>query len=494
MTVAVASCSLEQIFNSQPIVASDGNDNFTIHGQLTIPEYQRPYRWTEVQIESLLKDYQYYLDDIAVNNADYCYYLGSVILHQSEGSACLNIIDGQQRLTTLALIAHVQSMQNDQQFDLSLTYDSPESQQQIMHNLAWLEDKQSNMPNKLAHFDINKINLTLVVTRSEDDAYRFFETQNTGGVRLSGPDIIKAHHLRAVDRGKQNEFAKKWEALGDLNPVVGALLKGRYWQKLNNREVPSHRQPHRVRNIVVKELGESTGKGDDIAFGRFERVYLQDGGQVDKQAQQGYEMRQPLNGGINTIHYLTYFEELRAKYLTTDVKALQSGVQLSSFHHFYQQLICKLDGCSYLKGLYDSCLLLYISQFGEQQLDIAAIKLFRVVYSARVSNQKAVRETSISAFVRENPVLDWIAVSYTPQMCFDYLNLFKLSVDPANLTPEKPSVKKRFVFRVLRYFNITVDDDLTAEMLATEFAKHLNHVILSVNLRNITEDKEVKHA
>lgn len=487
MSVAVASCTLAEIFNQQTIKASDGSK---ITGALTIPEYQRPYRWGDVQIKKLLSDYQLYLDDIAQSDAEYGYYLGSVILHQSAENGCLNIIDGQQRLTTLALIAFVQSLaktdsglnsEEQSSFELQLSYDSPESQQQIMQNLAWL---QSNAASQIAAFDAAKINLTLVVTRSEDDAYRFFETQNTGGVRLGGPDIIKAHHLRAIDRNSQNAFASKWEALGDLNPVVGALVKGRYWQNLNNRQVPSHRQPHLVRSAIVSELGESTGKGSDIAYGRFERTYLPDGGQIDKQAQQGYELRQPLNSGINTIHYLSYFEGLRHKYLPDDDKrtnSAQSDQLLDQFFSFYQNLICKLDGCSFLKGLYDTALLSYISQFGEQQLDVAAKKLFRVIYSPRVSNQKAVRESSISAFVRDYPVLDWIAASYTPSMCFEYLDRFIFKTDPANLAADKNSVKKRFIAKVLKHFEIELEPDLSAQALANEYTAQLDDIILSLD-------------
>ncbi|MBB1335235.1 MULTISPECIES: DUF262 domain-containing protein [unclassified Pseudoalteromonas] len=508
MSVIVASCTLAQLFSKESIVSANETE---IHGELAIPEYQRPYRWGEVQITKLLSDYQLFLNDLTQSDAAYGYYLGSVILHQSADNGQLNIIDGQQRLTTLALIAYVQSLGNQPSeqdvFELNLSYDSPESQQQIIKNLTWLQEWLQSNASQIVTFDANKINLTLVVTRSEDDAYRFFETQNTGGVRLSGPDIIKAHHLRAIARQNQNEFAAKWEALGDLNPVVGSLVKGRYWQKLYNRNVPSHRQPHLVRSAVVNELGESTGKGDDIAFGRFERAYLPDGGQIDKQAQQGYELRQPLNSGINTIHYLSYFEQLRSKYLIDPFKnnkvknnkvknknviaktSVQGGNQgentLARFSHFYQNLICELDGCSYVKGLYDTALLIYISQFGEQQLDIAAKKLFRVIYSPRVSNQKAVRENSISAFVRDNPVLDWIAASYTPNMCFDYLDRFSFKTDPANLAVDKNSVKKRFIFNVLKHFGIEVIETESAQTLANTYTVQLDAYILSLGTETV---------
>lgn len=478
MSVRVASTSLQLIFDAEPIPASDGPD---ITGTLVIPEYQRPYRWTEVQIKRLLQDYQHYLNDVSrVEASDrYGYYLGSIILHQSDDGS-LNIIDGQQRLTTLALIAFVQSVQTGSPADFKLIYDSPESQQQILHNIKWLQDINDE---SITQFDANKINLTLVVTRSEDDAYRFFETQNTGGVRLSGPDIIKAHHLRAIEKSAQNQLASKWESLGDLNQVVGSLVKGRYWQNLNSRSVPSHRKPSAVRDVIVDELGEATGKGDDIAFGRVVRTYQADGGKLDMQAQQGYEMRQPLNEGVNSIHYLTYFESLRVKYLVEGGTVNNEVSHLTEFNRFYHGLVCHLGGCSFLKALFDSCLLLYISQFGEQHLALAAKKIFRVVYAPRVSNRKSVREDSIPAFIRENPVLDWIAASYTPETCFSFFDHFKLVVDTDNLKPQDNTTKKRFVNEVLGHFDASTKGKRRSKYLANHYVKTLDEKVRFVSTK-----------
>lgn len=467
MSVSVVSCSLKQLFNGDCLYASNGK---SIQGELTIPEYQRPYRWQIAQISRLLKDYAEYLIE-KDNTPELPFYLGSVILHQDEKSASLNIIDGQQRLTTLALIAFIQ----DQHQHLNLSYKSPESQQQILHNLYWLNKNREH----LSIVEFGDINLTLVVTQSVDDAYRFFETQNTGGVRLAGPDIIKAHHLRAIEKCKQSQFASLWEGLGNLNPVVGSLIKGRHWQDLNFRQVPSHRQPQLMRDAIVTELAEHTGQGRDIGYGRIIRTFQSDGSQLLQQPQQGYELRQPLNAGINTVHYLAYFESLRAKYLSGNATGL------TEFNSFYNGLITQLDGCSYLKNLFDTCLLLYVSQFGEQQLYIAARKLFRVVYSPRVSNQKSVRELSISSFLKGTPVLDWIANSYTPLMCFDYLDQFVLKVDPANLQEEFNSVKRRFVLDVREFFSLEVD--LTE--LAEQFAQKLDHEIKGITLEGLVNVK-----
>ncbi|EUC70013.1 hypothetical protein Y017_11365 [Alcanivorax sp. 97CO-5] len=446
MTVQVATCSAAQLFSGcllpghspalDAIVTSDGA---TVTGELTIPEYQRPYCWQDTQLHGLLLDIESHVVRKADGDIELPYYLGSLILHQEAGK--LNIIDGQQRITTLALMACL--LDPGLPLVEGLVYEHPTSQQQIKHNLKWLRDRLDRVRNWI---DFNNLQFTLVITQSEDDAYRFFETQNTGGVRLGGPDIIKAHHLRAVDKLHQPQFARQWEALGSLDSTVSALLKGRYWQGVKPRELPPHNQQKRIRDCIVDELAQDTGEGDDIAYGRIRRQ-IGLAGDVSQQAdQQGYEVRQPLNAGVNSIRYLAYFQALHQRYW--DQPELP---HLPGYQQFVEWLK-DLDGCSYLEKLYEACLLLYISQFGENQLELAAKKLFRVVYSRRVSNQKSVRENSIPAFIREQPVLDWIAASYTPEQCFAFLDAFELTVDPSNLGTN--SVKQRFVEAVSDQFGL----------------------------------------
>lgn len=52
MSVQVASCTLQELLNTN----QHAIPNTRIAGQLTIPEYQRPYVWREKQINRLLND------------------------------------------------------------------------------------------------------------------------------------------------------------------------------------------------------------------------------------------------------------------------------------------------------------------------------------------------------------------------------------------------------------------------------------------------------
>ena len=422
LPLAVASVSLAQLFSGQDISDSLGQP---LRGRLRLPEYQRPYRWSSEQVAQLA-------DDLARHRQlapGHDYYLGSLILHQSE-DGWLNIIDGQQRLTSIGimcLLAGVSPLPD-------LSYRAPESRQRIRDNLAELRRK-----NLQAQLELHQVNVTLVVTRSEDDAYRFFETQNSGGVRLSGIDIAKAHHLRAVDEARQNDYGRRWEGLGDLEPVVDCVMRGRHWESLDWRELASRqRQARDWRDQVVAELATATGEsGIDLAYQLA----------VDERVQQEwreqpkrwrYDLRQPLQAGPNSINYLEQFHTLLSRYCPNQ---LADEAHAEPWPRLYVELVTRSDASPFLRKLYDAALALYLSRFGDSRLEEAGLWLFRAVYSLRLSNEKMVRESSVQKFVRENPLLDWLAHSYTHAQVITRLRGFSYQTRPENL--DTASGKKR---------------------------------------------------
>lgn len=456
--IVVASVDVATLLGAKPILGSDGSP---IRGRLIIPEYQRPYRWQVKHLQRLLRDLSEYFSPSAdAVSATHDFYLGSIILHQSRPprmrSDILSIIDGQQRLVSLALLAFVLN-QRDLARGIELT--SPESQACALHNLRWLEQQP------LPAVDFAKVNITLVVTRSEDDAYRFFETQNTGGVRLDGPAILKAYHLRGVPQQEQDNQARRWEAWGSLDGTVDALMKARHWQRLKWRSLASHRQLQRIREEIVAELAERTGQGQDIAY-RTARVCHREQGQC-LQIDSGYAMRQPLNAGTNVIHYVDYFHSLRRALL---VRRDEPG--LAPFHEFYDNLVVQANGSEFLRKLFDCAVLLYVSQFGRGGLLETAYWLFRVIFSPRLTNEKAVRESTAQSFAEHNPVLDWIVSSYTHAELIETLQDFSYV---ASRRLDANSVKYRFVCAVQTYFSMS---PLAAgEALPSDFDSELKQAI-----------------
>lgn len=466
--IVVASTSLAVLLGAESILGSNGH---LISGRLNIPEYQRPYRWQTRHLKRLLDDLSEFFSpaaDVVVPQHDF--YLGSIIVHQTRESGRrkdqLNIIDGQQRLTSMALLAFTLG---ERALANSLSLVAPETQKRAHLNLKWLKQQQLPM------VDFSRVNITLVVTRSEDDAYRFFETQNSGGVRLGGADIIKAHHLRVVSQEDQDDHARRWEAWGDLGALIDAVMKARHWQALNWRELSSQRQPVQAREEVVSELAERTGRGADLAY-RTVTVSHDQNGQTQHMASYGYAMRQPLNAGVNAIHYLAYIQSLRERLLVT-----RSEKGLASFYEFYDVLVVRANGSQFLRKLFDCAVLLYASQFGCRQLPEAGLWLYRVVFAPRVMNEKTVREDTAQSFVRDNPILDWIAGSFSHNQLIETLKAFSYRV--SNRLDDN-SVKYRFVRAVQAYFSIpqVQPGDQLSDAYDNELKQAISHKLETLRL------------
>src|SRR5690554_1887890 len=95
--IIVCSCTVGELFSGCiPIEESESG----LTGSLAIPEYQRPYVWGERQMEKLCCDLSEFYNKYDTGSP--LYYLGSIIIHQ-DGEK-LNIIDGQQRITSLLLL------------------------------------------------------------------------------------------------------------------------------------------------------------------------------------------------------------------------------------------------------------------------------------------------------------------------------------------------------------------------------------------------------
>lgn len=76
---------------------------FSSDYEFAIPDYQRPYTWGTEQATQLLDD----LYDAVDRNPDEPYFLGSVVLVKDANVPQAEVIDGQQRLTTLTILLSV---------------------------------------------------------------------------------------------------------------------------------------------------------------------------------------------------------------------------------------------------------------------------------------------------------------------------------------------------------------------------------------------------
>jgi len=202
---------------------------------IQIPDYQRPYVWTVDKIEALIDD----LDDFFKHSNVYTdngnkYYMGSILLHKKDEKT-YDVIDGQQRLTTLLILDYVMNREKSslilKQEQLQLAFNSPDSQKNIKDNQRYFEKLKNINIQKYASNIFDYLAFSVIITKSQDDAFTFFDTQNNRGVALSPVDFLKSYHLREIkeDEEQQYVFAKIWDSNNQnqfLNRLFGEEENG----------------------------------------------------------------------------------------------------------------------------------------------------------------------------------------------------------------------------------------------------------------------------
>lgn len=191
-------------------------ENQKIEGfKLHIPDYQRPYAWGEKQVETLLND----LKDV-IESDKKSYLLGSLILHKEEQKQngkkqkYLNIVDGQQRLVTLALIC--KALDGKSGFLMQEKFPHSESQKNLQNNYIyikkWFERNQKEVGNfkglLLDPKNKDKIEFVCIVTPNLDDAFIFFDSANSKGKALETYDLVKAYHLSIMNQSGEKSCIK----------------------------------------------------------------------------------------------------------------------------------------------------------------------------------------------------------------------------------------------------------------------------------------------
>lgn len=200
--------------------------------QLCVPEYQRPYKWTAKNSNQLL-------DDIirAKNENKEVYRVGTLILH-SDGKMkdVYNIVDGQQRTITFALL--LKALEETRIDFLSQKLSNNQyNTSNIPNNYCALKRRIDNIIDKkekdnLKEYIINNCELIVVATDDISEAFQFFDSQNARGKKLYPHDLLKAYHLREMnnlENAETEKIVKNWE---DLNQKELASLFQEYLYRI----------------------------------------------------------------------------------------------------------------------------------------------------------------------------------------------------------------------------------------------------------------------
>ena len=141
--------------------------------QLTIPPYQRPYRWQQHHVKQLF-------DDLVRHRHKPAYRLGTVVLHRHGGH---NIVDGQQRLVTLTMLCKALEPDGERRFSLlDHRFVSTVSIRALQRNSALIRHRvqQLSTPDRraLLEFLLKRCEVVCITLGDLGEAFQFFDSHN----------------------------------------------------------------------------------------------------------------------------------------------------------------------------------------------------------------------------------------------------------------------------------------------------------------------------
>ena len=275
-----------------------------------IPDYQRPYAWDEGQCQTLWDD----IFTFAFPDNNYQkfekneeYFLGSIVTFENENNK-KEVIDGQQRLTTLMLLlrafyAKFNNMQDDNskstrdriaqclwktdefgkadlnvlKIDSEVATDndkdeflhilktgivSKEQKSNYAKNYTFFQQKidifLSEYPSYFAYLPARILGnciLLPIEAESQDTALRIFTTLNNRGLPLSDADIFKAQFYKLCNtKSEKDDFIEKWKELEEKSGKIFRPLNGIPMDELFTRYMYFIRSKQGIKSSTTEAL------------------------------------------------------------------------------------------------------------------------------------------------------------------------------------------------------------------------------------------------
>ncbi len=295
-----------------------------------IPEYQRPYAWTDDQVITLFED----LWDFASNQGDEenqrTYFLGTVVSYENEKGE-QEIIDGQQRITSLFLLlraiytklqsAAVKSKEalnfisqiepaiwRTDKLTGEVDYSNILLESRVVNNecnsvlrdilkdgktVEGARDNYSKNYNKFLEMYekaskdnpliiyefiycvLNQAILLPITADTQDTALTIFSTLNDRGLPLSDADIFKAKIYGQLPADKKSEFIDEWKELDERAEYAGESIQSLFYYYmfyLRAQEKDDKTTTPGVRKYYAGTDNKFTRLYDDLLLGNLKKI------------------------------------------------------------------------------------------------------------------------------------------------------------------------------------------------------------------------------
>lgn len=361
---------------------------------LGIPEYQRPYKWSPQSVLTLINDIY-----TAFKNNMLEYRIGTVVLHNTPTQ--LNIVDGQQRLTTLAILFFAINELGINELSSSLLDDKYNqlSSEAIVRNLSVIRkrlmDFEKQELESYSNYLLDHCTVVKIVTKDEQEAFQFFDSQNSRGKELAPHDLLKSYHLREMNDESERlkiDIVNTWESTKQSeleNLFADNLFPLIRWYKNKNGLNYSIKQIDAFKGIKKSNNYNFSiyNKASNLYVEKFnyEGLYELASGKALNQ----FQLTQPLIAGSRFFKYTQHYLNL--------YKTLEKRI----FHSFNEnEIIQSGSGDHYIYNLFINILMFYVDRFNINSLTETRLLFFyKWAYSLRVC-LKAVYRESINKYAR----------------------------------------------------------------------------------------------
>lgn len=403
--------------------------------QLHIPDYQRPYKWHAFHVHQLLDDLQYHFLKHRQR-----YRLGTLVLHgckDKNQQEIKNIVDGQQRMTTLYLLLRALKKIPEKCTLGEQKYPHSISHQNIARNYRLINEfvqKLSN-PSEFADYVLSQCELVCIELDNLEEAFQFFDSQNARGKSLAPYDLLKAYHLREMpaqaDSHTIHRHVENWEAAvnadaqSNLETLISqTLFRLRRWYRHQDAEV-----------FKGGDIGIFKGVSESSAYpyltaqragqAMFQAALSNSMMHAPQFAEPPFQINQTLFNGRLFFDYIERYRQLYRDLFDSDKGSLKTisvpntGKNLWDFVN--KDPHAHRTGDRYVRNLFYCAVLLYVDKFGEQHFPDAALLCLRWAYTLRAANQRVDWRTIEKAALGESSLLRVIEFAEQPQDVLRFL-------------------------------------------------------------------------
>lgn len=383
---------------------------------LTIPDYQRPYRWGVHNVQQLL-------DDVERFRSAGRYRMGTVIAHHHEvgGRTVLDVVDGQQRYVTSVLVAHhllerladLGKLTEREDIELRGRLDVLEiSPHGIEISRAHIRENAASIGQTLARWDATRVcefaeffldqcEVVLLPLATQDEAFQMFDSQNTRGRPLYPTALLKAFHIREMSSAgvpdeMRRQMVRLWESISAEHVdalFADYLFKIKSWA--NGRSVPRS-------GFAIEHIGMFKGirEGDPAnAENRWSMPFLYAKNFTDDFGQENETLIR--YGALDAVEYPfqiadpvvngeTFFLMVAHYYALAQELGVFAGEGTTSDHHRlfrrFNEDVGKRGSdqrLTFARNLFDCLVLFYVDRFGCQAPDEALALLAHHAFRPR---------------------------------------------------------------------------------------------------------------